>query len=127
MQPVFTVLLLGAAAPDTVQAAVSVPKHLISPDTPRIEDPDSLIHRYLQAVDRGELVIFGHTLARSMITPVRIEYVYELSTRTTRIQIHSNLNAPLPVPGQGGCQILAVSAVMEDGHIVEIKSHVWVR
>jgi len=127
MQPVFTMLLLCAAAPDAVQAAVSAPKHLISPDTPRIEDPDNLIHHYLQAVDRGELVIFGHKLDRSMIVPVRIEYVYELSSRTTRIKVHANLKVPLPVPGQGDCQILAVGAFMEDGHIVEIESHVWVK
>ena len=127
MQPFFTMLLLCAAAPDAVQAAMSVPKHLISPETPRIEDPDSLVHHYLQAVDRGELVIFGQKLDRSMIVLVRIEYVYELASRTTRIKVYSNLKAPLPVPGQPDCQILGVSAVMEDGQITEIESHVWMK
>ena len=127
IKPVLALLLLCVAAPDATQAAVAVPKHLINPDTPRIEDPDSLVHRYLQAVDRGELVIFGRKLDRSMIVPIRIEYVYELSSRTTRIKVHSNLKAPLPVPGQRDCQVLTVSAVMADGHISEIESHVWVK
>jgi hypothetical protein len=127
MKPVFAVFLLCGAAPDAVQAALPVPKHLISPDTPRIEDPDYLVQRYLDAVDRGELKLFGQTLARSMIVPARVEYVYELSSRATRIKVHSNLKQPLPVPGQPDCRTLRVSAVMEDGHITEIKAHVWIK
>jgi len=127
MKPVFAVLLLCAAAPGAVLASLPVPTHLISTDTPRIEDPDSLVHRYLQAVDRGELEIFGQTLDRSMIVPTRVEYVYELSSRATRIKVHSNLKQPLPVPGQPDCRILGVSAVMEDGHIIETESHVWMK
>ena len=127
MKPIFAVLLLGAFMPAAVQASLPVPKHQINPDTPRIEDPDKLIDRYLEAVDRGELKIFGQTLARSMIVPARVEYVYELSSRTTRIKVHSNLKQPLPLPGQPDCRILGVSAVMEDGHITEIESHVWMK
>src|SRR5690606_6063577 len=99
---------------------------LITADTPSLEAPDTLVHRYLEAVDRGELQLFGHTLNRAMIVPVRVEYVYELSDRTTRVRIHSNLKAPLAVPGQPDCRVLAVSAVMEDGQITEIESHVWI-
>lgn len=127
MKPVFAALLLCAATPHAVQAALPVPKHLISPDTPRIEDPDDLAQRYLDAVDRGELKLFGQPLAGSMIVPARVEYVYELSSRATRIRVHSNLKQPLPVPRQPDCQILSVSAVMEDGHITEIESHVWIK
>ncbi len=119
--------LLWTAMPATPLAAVNVPKHLIHPDTPKMEEPDSLVARYLQAVDRGELAVFGHTLDRSMIVPVRVEYVYDLSSRTMRIKVYSNLNEPLAVPGQGDCRILGVSAVMEDGSITEIESHVWVK
>jgi len=121
------VLLLLAGAPDVTQAAMDVPKHLISPVTPKIEDPDSLVHKYLQAVDRGELEIFGQKVDRSSLVPIRIEYVYELSSRTTQVKVYSNLKAPLPVPGRGDCQVMAVSTVMEDGHITEIESHVWVK
>lgn len=127
MKPVFAVFLLCGAAPETVQAALPVPKYLISPGTPGIDDPDYLVQRYLDAVDRGELKIFGQTLARSMIVPARVEYVYELSNRATRIKVYSNLKEPLPVPGQPDCRILGVSAVLEDGIITEIESHVWIK
>ena len=127
MQPFFTMLLLCAAAQDAVRASMPTPGHPISHATPRIEDPDDPVQRYLEAVDRGELVIFGQTLARSMIVPARVEYVYELSSRTTRIRVYSNLKEPLPVPGQSDCRILSVGAVMEDGHITEIESHIWMK
>lgn len=126
MKTVFAVLLLCAYS-EAAQAAVAMPRHLVNPDAPKIEDPDSLVHRYLQAVDRGELMIFGQKLDRSMIVPVRIEYVYELSSRTTRIKVHSNLKAPLQVPGQRDCQVLTVSTVIEDDHITEVESHIWMK
>jgi len=120
-------LLLCTAAADAVPASVSTPKHLINLDRPEIEAPDPLVERYLEAVDRGELQVFDQTLVRSMIVPARVEYVYDLFSRTTRIVVYSNLKAPIPVPGQPGCQILGVSALMEDGHITEVKSHIWMK
>ena len=127
VKPVLAGLLLCGAAPDAVQASVATAKHLINLDRPEIEAPDPLVERYLEAVDRGELTLFGLTLARAMIVPARVEYVYDLFSRTTRIKVYSNLKAPLPVPGQPDCQILGVSAVMEDGQITEIESHVWMK
>ncbi len=125
MKSFFLAWLLCAFVPGIAQASVSVPDYLINSTAPKIEDPDTVVQRYLAAVDRGELEIFGMKLDRSMLNPVRVEYVYDLSGRTTRIKIHSNLKEPLPVPGQHGCQILSVDAEMEDGHITEIESHVW--
>jgi hypothetical protein len=127
MNAVFATLLLCTTAPGVVQAAVAVPRHLITPDAPRIEDPEHLIHRFLLAVDRGELEIFDQKLDRSMIVPVRVEYVYALASKSTRIKVYSELKTPLPVPGQGDCRILGVSTVMEEGMITEIESHVWVK
>lgn len=127
MKPVFAALLLCLTAGDAVLAAVDVPRHLISPDTPRIDDPQNVVQQFLQAVDRGELRVFGHTLDRSMIEPVRVEYVYDLTHRTTRLRVYSNLNRPLPVPGRHDCQIRGVGARMEDGILTEIESHVWMK
>lgn len=127
LQAVFAVLLLSATAIESVRASVPLPKHLIDPGMPRIEDPDSLVDRFLQAVDRGELTVYGQTIDRSMLVPVRVEYVYELADRAMRIKVYSNLTAPLPVPGQADCRILGVSAVMEGGSITEIESHVWMK
>ena len=120
-------LVVAATLPGTAQAAVELPTHPIIADTPKIEDPDRVVRQYLQAVDRGEPAVFGPALDRTMIVPVRVEYVYALSSRTTRIQVYSNLKQPLTVPGQTGCQILGVNAVMEEGHITEIESHVWMK
>lgn len=127
LQAVFAVLLLSATAIESVRASVPVAKHLIDPGMPRIEDPGDLVDRFLQAVDRGELKVFGQTIDRPMLVPVRVEYVYELADRAMRIKVYSNLTAPLPVPGQDDCRILGVSAVMEDGSITEIESHVWMK
>ncbi len=127
LQAVFAVLLLSATAIESVRASMPVPKHLIDPDIPRMEDPGDLVDRFLQAVDRGELKVFGQTIDRPMLVPVRVEYVYELADRAMRIKVYSNLTAPLPVPGQDDCRILGVSAVMEDGSITEIESHVWMK
>jgi len=127
VKPVLAGLLLCAAAPDAAQASVPAPQHLIKFDRPEAEAPDPLVERFLEAVDRGELKLFGRTLARSMIVPARVEYVFDLFSRTTRIKVYSNLKTPVPVPGQTECQIQGVSAVMEDGHITEIESHVWMK
>jgi hypothetical protein len=113
--------------PAAVRASTPVPKHLINPSIPKIEDPDSVVHRYLEAVDRGELEIFGQKVDRAMIVPTRVEYAYDLSSRETQIRVHANLKEPLPVPGRLDCQILSVSASLEDGHITVIESHVWMK
>lgn len=127
MRRVFLALLLLGATASGGHAALKVPGHLIDPGRPRLDDPDALVRGFLEAVDRGELRVFGRTLDRTMITPERVEYVYELSSRTTRVRIHSNLAQPLSVPDHPDCEVRSVSAVLEDGSIVETESHVWTR
>jgi len=107
-------------------AAVNVPGYWIDPSQPSIEDPDRLVDAFLKAVDRGELTIYGRTLAREMINPIQVEYVYDLLSRKTKLRIHATLEEPLTLPDQPGCRILCISAEMEDGRIVEIESHLWI-
>ena len=126
MRLIFLALFLLAAPWGAVHAALKVPAHLIDPGRPAFDDPDTLVNDYLKAVDRGELVVFGRRLERAMLVPNRVEYVYELSSRTTRVRIHSNLKEALPVPGQPDCTVRSVSAVIEDGRIIEAESHVWI-
>ncbi len=57
-----------------------------------------MVGAFLEAVDRGEFVVFGRKLDRSMITPARVEYVYELDSRVPIIRIYSHLNRGLSVP-----------------------------
>jgi len=126
MRSVFLVLFMLAALLDAGHAALNVPG-LIDPERPRFDDPDNLVHDYLKAVDRGELMVFGRRLDRAMIIPARVEYVYELSSRTTRIRIHSKLKEPMPVPNQPDCQVRSVTVEFEGGNIIETESHVWFR
>ena len=107
-------------------AAVYVPEHFPDTSRPRVADPDDLVRRYLTAVDRGELKAFGHKLERSMITPVRVEYIFDLINRTSRVKIYSDLKEPLAVPGRQDFRVLGVSAILDDGKIVETQSHVWI-
>ena len=127
MKSILIVLFLFAITLDTTHASVQVPEYLLDSKRPKIDDPDKLVHGFLDAVDRGELIIFGRRLARSMIIPVHVEYVYELASRVTRVKIYSNLKEPMSVPGRGDCQVLSVSVVMADGKIIEIESHVWMK
>lgn len=125
------VLLLALLACAPLQtgafAAVPVPRHLIDPAAPRIDDPDTLVQQYLAAVERGELVVFGTALDRTAIVPVRVEYIYQLASRSMQIRVHALLKTALPVPGHRNCAVLAVSATLENGSITEIESHVRVR
>jgi hypothetical protein len=127
LKRLFLVPLLLAGVVDTALAVVEAPRYLADPARKQIEQPDALIQRYLVAVDRGELEVYGQRLKRSMLVPTRIEYVYDLSSRTTAIKIYSTLKEPLPVPGQRTGSIEAVSALMTDGRIIGIESHIWMK
>lgn len=127
MRTIYVVLLLLAIASfNSSHASMHVPEYLPEPDRPTLANPDDLVRTYLKAVDRGELKVFGRTLDRSMITPVRVEYIFELSSRTRKVNIYSDLTEPMPVPGQQDCRVGGVSAILDDGHIVETQSHVWI-
>ena len=127
MKSILIALFLFTITLDAGHASVNVHEHLLDPNRPKIDDPDKLVHGFLSAVDRGELSIFGRRLERSMIIPVRVEYVYELSSRTTRVKIYSSLKTPMAVPGRPDCQVRSVSTVMEGGKIIEIESHIWMK
>lgn len=121
------VALGGAASlsPDTAMARIEVPRQAIDPGQPRIRDPYRVVDTFLQAVDRGELVVFGRTLSREMVLPTRIEYSYDLAGRSTDIRIHADLREPIVLSGGAGHRVRCISAAMKDGHIVEVESHVW--
>jgi hypothetical protein len=93
---------------------------------PGFHQPEEIIESYLKAVDRGEMVVFNTALNRSMLVPVSVEYVYELDSTKPRIKVYSKLKQSMPVPGQQGCELRAVSAILDaDGHIIETEAHIW--
>lgn len=124
MKALLLAALLTSTAIDSAQAAIDLPRHLIDPDRPQIEEPENIIQRFNEAVDRGELSVFGRRIERSMIVPRRVEYVYDLASRALLVKVYSSLKTPLPVP-ERECKILALGAIMQDGRIVEIESHIW--
>ena len=94
--------------------------------TSEFHEPHEVIEIYLKAVSRGELMVFGQQLTKSMLTPIRVEYVYELTNAIPRIKVYSELKTPLPVPAQADCKIRGVSAILNaDGRIVETQAHIW--
>ena len=92
----------------------------------QFHEPHEVIEIYFQAVGRGELVVFDRKLNKSMLIPVSVEYVYELSSATPRVKVYSKLKQPMLVPGQENCKIRGVSAILDaDGRIIETEAHIW--
>ena len=96
---------------------------LIKPD---FFEPHEVVDIYLKAVSRGELIVFDQKLDESMITPVRLEHVYDINSAISSVIVYSELKQPIPVPIQENCSVRGVSATLDaDGHIIEVKVHIW--
>lgn len=119
--------LCGAAALAPVHALdrIDIPLRAIDPGQPALQDPYRVVDAFLEAVDRGELVVFGHVIGRQMLTPTQVDHAYDLAARTTAVRIHAELREPIELPGAAGYRIRCLSAVMKDGRIGEVESHVW--
>lgn len=89
-------------------------------------DPQVLVNLFLEAVDRGELCVLGNKIERGMLTPRRVEYVYDLQLRRSTVKVYADLQPPLPLTGQEPCKVHGVNVLLdEDGAIVESEAHVW--
>jgi hypothetical protein len=111
--------LLAMNAP-TVPAATT-PRPIAEP---HFTSPRTVIGTFLRAVSRGELLVFGRELMETMITPIHVEYVFELDDPIPSTRVYSRLNRALPLPGCDGCRIEGVSAELSlDGRIVGIETH----
>ena len=89
-------------------------------------EPHEIVNIFLKAVSRGELIVFDQKLDESMITPVRVEHVYDIMSAISSVTVYSELKQPMPVPAQVSCSVRGVSATLDaDGHIIEVKAHIW--
>jgi hypothetical protein len=89
--------------------------------------PHNIIDLYLKAVSNGELMIHGQKLDQTMITPIRVDYKYELKNPILIVQVYSELVQPLAVPNMKDCYIHGLSSIIDtDGHITETRAHIWV-
>ena len=97
-----------------------------APIKPEFSEPHEVIRTYFKAVSRGELIVLERKLEKSMLIPIRVEYVYELDSAIPRIKVYSKLKQPIPVPGQENCNIKGVSAILDiNGSIIETEAHIW--
>jgi len=89
-------------------------------------DPIKIINVFFQAVKRGELIIFDKKIDKSMLIPIRVEYVYELDGSKPTINVYSDLKYKLPIPKHDGIYVRGVSTILNDtGRIIEVRAHVF--
>lgn len=110
-------------------AVLSVWAHLNEsglPDTAhKIRQPLAVVHEFMEAVNRGELIAFEITLTPDMITPERVDYSYALNSSTYSTMVYSSLKKPIPTKQLTGMEIYGISAVLnKDGVIIETRVHV---
>ena len=87
--------------------------------------PHEIIEIFYNAVNRGELIVFEQKLDKDMITPFRVEYVYELNGTAPTVIIYSELKTSIPIRLHEGIKLRGISAILDnDGHIIEIRAHV---
>ena len=117
----FVLIMIGSSY-TSANVLERFPSHL----KPEFHAPHEIIEIYFKAVNRGELIVFDRKLEKSMLIPVRVEYVYELSSVIPVVKVYSKLKQPLFVPGQDSCKLLGVSAILnDDGSIIETEAHIW--
>ena len=118
------VLIFFAAAYSPASAHVpNMPQGFVEH---QFDQPRKVVEVFLEAVDRGELLVFDQVLDRSMIVPFQVEYIYQLDSSIPQISIFSKLKQPIPIPYADGCEVRAVSAIMDNaGIIIEAVVHVW--
>ena len=94
---------------------------------PDFPEPHEVVDIFLKAVSRGELIVFDRKLDKSMITPVRVEHVYDINSAVSSVIVYSELKQPMPVPIEENCSVRGVSATLDaGGHIIEVKAHIWI-
>ena len=85
---------------------------------------DNVIDYFYKAVDRRELQVFGIVVDKTMITPVRVEFIFQIGDVDPRIEIYSELRQPIPIPKVEQLCIHGITAVMDlNGNIVDSVAH----
>jgi len=91
---------------------------------PRIEI-QQVFGIFLNAVDRGELILFEERLTRRCIEARNVIYEYRPGNRYPLIKIYSDIVEPMALPDMPAMRIVGVTAVLdENGHVIETIAHV---
>ena len=104
--------------------------HMIDPEqensTLGFLQPFEVVHVFMEAVKRGELIVFNNVLTPEMIVPEKVDYSFQLASPTAPvINIYSSLVKSMTLPELEGLEIQGVSATLDaEGNIVETRAHV---
>jgi len=96
--------------------------------TDRIPHPQIKVERvvevFLEAVEKGGLVLFNTRIDPSIIKPERVEYIYRLKTSMPVVKVYSELTEEISMPAMPGIPIQGVSAILNrEGKIIETEVH----
>jgi len=87
--------------------------------------PKEIIDVFLKAVDRGELIVFEQTIDKSILIPLRVEYIYKLDGSQPTVIIYSEIKKLIHIPEHEGIRLRGISTILDSvGHIIEIRVHV---
>ena len=92
-----------------------------------LDKPHKIIEIFYEAVNRGELIVFEQKLDGSMITPIRIEYVYELNGDEPTVKIYSEFKKFISISLHEEIKVKlgGISTILDSsGYIIEIRAHV---
>ena len=110
----------------SIYTFASISKHSTNTIEQENHKPYKIIDMFLKAVDRGELVVFEQQIDKSILIPLRVEYIYELNGSQPTVIIYSEVKKLIPIPEHKDIKLRGISTVLDSlGHIVEIRVHVF--
>ncbi len=122
---VFLVSAFGVLYAYTAEERYPAIPDWIDPNKVEFTSPKKILLQYYEAVDRGELVVFGIQFDRTMLIPVHVDYVYPVNGQTARVKVYAKLKKPLLIPEQNNNKFTAVCAVLDVfGNIIETEAHI---
>jgi hypothetical protein len=115
--------------------ALLVDGHARTESAPQADDhyahdfcPHTVVDHLLQAVERGELVLYGEVLRKDMLTPLRVEYVHDLVSGDAILKVYVKLTKPFAIPGVDDFVIDGLDVIMDrDGNLVDNTAHAMPR
>ena len=121
-------LFLSSLLPISICGGATVEHVYQSPfdnSTAEILEPYQQLTRFLNAVDRGELTIYGQVIDQSMLQPRHVDYEYRFDTMTMSVKIYAKLMHPISVPELEQMRIIGVSVFLNlEGEIENVLVHV---
>jgi len=124
----FLFLIFSALFAYTTNERYSSAPSVVDSDTVEFIAPKKIMLKYYEAVDKGELIVFGIQLDRTMLIPVRVDYAYPVNGQIPRIKVYAELKKPIRIPEQGNNVFTAVCAVIDMfGNIVETEAHIFIK